>query len=168
MIETTYCMLLSSGTEQHLFKSPNAKVPNVVAEHQQWQPRPPVSVGHTDILGLDDAKSMDDVAKEILKKINPASKKEHMEYCGYICKAKWWDSYSATRPTQGGKAQCSPKFTCPFYSNKCGRYHTHGGNDPGFDNENFSESTDGGSSDAKIYESEKIPGYLMTPSDVIP
>jgi Domain of unknown function (DUF4329) len=47
---------------------------------------------------------------------------------------------------------------CPTGTKNVGDYHTHGANDPGYDNENFS------STDKKQNDREGVPGFLGTPN----
>lgn len=47
--------------------------------------------------------------------------------------------------------------SCPWYDSTEAYWHTHGGDDPRYDNENFSNQ------DKSVSESAGIPGYLGTP-----
>jgi hypothetical protein len=68
-------------------------------------------------------------------------------------------TYSYTKPRRGGIASSFPG-EIPFGMEPAGFVHTHGGNDPLYDNEHFSPA-DIDIVNEGIYG---IPGYLGTPS----
>lgn len=95
--------------------------------------------------------------------INPRSKQEHREYCGCVCKKKnpetCKDEYFTTQ-VRGSLDECDPRDApCPSDSIWVAWWHTHGGNDLRYDNENFSQP------DKRFSEGYGIDGYLITPGD---
>jgi len=73
-----------------------------------------------------------------LRAINKKSKDEHKEYAGEICR-KNGVGYFYTPPAPGTLSGSNPDASpCPTGSSEVASYHTHGANDPGFDNEAFS------------------------------
>jgi len=114
----------------------------------------------TDSLGLapgDSYPSAADAAIAATNDINHQSITENREYAGRIYK-KWWGlgSYSYTEPNAGTVASSNPG-TCPITGSNEGYYHTHGGDDPRYDNENFSPA------DKRISDFEQKPGFVGTP-----
>ena len=97
-------------------------------------------------------------ALQALRDINPTSISQHREYAGRICQM-WFGlgSCTYTPPIPGSKDHSTPG-TCPFGNSNVGMYHTHGGNDPGYDNEHFSPK------DKDAADREQVPSYLGTPS----
>ena len=95
--------------------------------------------------------------------INPRSKQEHREYCGCVCKKKnpetCKDEYFTTQ-VRGSLDECDPRdATCPSDSIWVAWWHSHGGNDPGYRNEDFSPE------DTGFSDGYNIDGYLITPGD---
>ena len=95
--------------------------------------------------------------------INPRSKREHREYCGCVCKKRnpktCKDEYFTTQ-TIGSLGGCDPRdVSCPSDSVWVAWWHTHGGNDPGYDNENFSPA------DTNFSDNYGLDGYLITPNN---
>ena len=93
--------------------------------------------------------------------INPRAKRMNREFCGCVCKicekGKW--KYFTTQ-TMGNLSNCQPSNApCPSDSIWVASWHTHGGNDPRYDNENFSNDD---KDYAKFYN---IDLYLITPGD---
>lgn len=103
----------------------------------------------------DDYSSMNDAGASSIQDINSQSIREGREYAGYVYRKKN-GCYSYTAPRRGTKAGSSPGFH-PFLK-KVADYHTHGADDPDYDNEIFSET------DIKGNDDDKISGYLGTPS----
>lgn len=94
--------------------------------------------------------------------INPTSIEENIEYAGYVYRNSD-GTYSYTGPNSGSQAGSWPGMIDQLYlllfnKKKCGIYHTHGGPDPQYDNENFS------STDKDTYDRNNILGYVGTPS----
>ena len=94
-----------------------------------------------------------DAARAALNKVNPRSIRENREYGGWVYRAKG-DSYSFTSARSGALDHVSlgPKPQATQAS-----YHTHGGNNPGFDGEHFSAS------DIRSDNQQGVDGYLGTP-----
>ncbi len=100
-----------------------------------------------------------DAARGVLNNINPVSVRQNVEHGGYIYQAAD-GSYAATTPIRGEVASLSlplPQFAIPSGTRARASYHTHGGPDPRFDNENFSPTDL--ESDAEF----NLDGYLGTP-----
>jgi RHS repeat-associated protein len=121
-------------------------------------------IGNTDPWGLapgDDYPSADAAASDAIRDINPTSIEQHLEYAGRVYK-KWFGfgAYTYSLPRQGKKASSDPG-SCPVTGSNRGVYHTHGGNDPGYDNENFSPA------DKAFSDDDKQPIYLGTPNGLI-
>lgn len=68
-------------------------------------------------------------------------------------------SFSYTGPVSGGEAAVNPggPNPCPVGATPRAYYHSHGGNDPKYDNENFSPA------DKNYAGHYGIDGYLATP-----
>jgi len=97
----------------------------------------------------------DAAGTQAVKDINPTSIKEGVEYAGRVYQNPD-GTYSYTAPNKGDK-DSSNAGKCPNGKKNEGDYHTHGSDDPGYDNENFSQvDIDGNKADGK-------PGYLGTP-----
>lgn len=103
--------------------------------------------------------TQDASAIDAIKDINPKSIAEGREYAGRIYKNPD-GTYSYTAPNRGTKDSSNPGSYPPGTTNG-GYYHTHGADDPGYDNENFS------SADKTFSEREGAPGYLGTPKGAI-
>ncbi len=103
----------------------------------------------------------DGAGKQAIRDINPTSIRDDREYTGEIYKFPN-GGFSYTPPTKSGQAggKIDPSRVPPG-TTFCGNYHTHGGPDPGYDNEHFSP-TDKATDDA--YGSA---GYLGTPGGQI-
>jgi hypothetical protein len=95
-----------------------------------------------------------------MQEANPKSVKEHREYGGWVRKNSD-GTFTPDPPLRGEKDGMS---NMPDQgSDGVEWYHTHGGNDPGYDNENFS----GDDGDKGYSKATNAPGYLATPSGVI-
>ena len=95
--------------------------------------------------------------------INPRSKQENREYCGCVCKKKnpetCKDEYFTTQ-VRGSLDKCVPcDAPCPSDSIWVAWWHSHGGNDPRYRNEDFSPD------DIGFSNGYNIDGYLITPGD---
>jgi len=100
--------------------------------------------------------SPDEAALQAIDDVNNQSIQEGVEYAGRLYELN--DGlYSYTSPNRGTKDRSTPGFC----ENSRGYYHTHGDNDPRYDNENFSPA------DKYIAELENYPGYVGTPSGSI-
>jgi RHS repeat-associated protein len=117
----------------------------------------PVNV--LDYFGLkpgDPYPTCDAAGIQAIKDINPESTKQGVEYAGSIYKSPD-NSYSYTAPNKGTK-EGSDHGSVPAGKKEAGLYHTHGGNEPGFNNEGFSTQ------DMINSDFVKVPSYLGTPS----
>ncbi len=83
------------------------------------------------------------------RKYNPTSIKEDREYAGWIEKTKN-GKYVVDPAHPGTQAGSDPG---PRPKNAAGEYHTHGGNDPGYDNEHFSNQ------DKWFLHNNHVPGF---------
>lgn len=84
-----------------------------------------------------------------------------MEYGGEICRDANGRIYS-TPARIGSVAGFNPQ-PCPNGEQKVGQWHTHGGNDPRYDNENFSGIFGGQRGDIPWAERNGLPLFLGTP-----
>ena len=113
----------------------------------------------TDPTGLapgDEYKTRDQAGIQAVKDVNPKSIQQHAEYAGRVYKNKD-GTYSYTAPNKGDRASSNSGPVPPGKQN-AGDYHTHGGKDAGYNNENFSRL------DKAANANEKVPGYLGTPA----
>ena len=104
----------------------------------------------------DKYKSPDEAANHAIEDVNSTSIKEGREYAGRIYQNSD-GTYSYTAPNKGTKSGSCPGETPADKKNE-GYYHTHGSDDPGYDNENFSPE------DKNFANNEGKPGYVGTPS----
>ena len=99
------------------------------------------------------------------RSVNPKSKRQNSEFCGMICKkcdkSTGKNKYFTTQ-VKGTIASCIPtNAPCPADSITVGGWHTHGGNDPKYDNENFSDVN----GDKDWADNTGMDLYLITPDD---
>ncbi|MDL5367279.1 DUF4329 domain-containing protein [Xanthomonas sp. NCPPB 2654] len=124
------------------------------------------SVNRTDPLGLapgDCYPTKDKAGANAINDINYTSIREGAEYAGRIYRNPN-GTFSYTSPSRGSMAGSSPG---PVGPNSVGDYHTHGANDPGYDNENFSNpDITGITADNAAAQNGNI-GYLGTPAGKI-
>ena len=112
--------------------------------------------------GGDDAvrkEAQHEAAREVLNRINPVSVRLNREHGGYIYRNAD-GSYSSTTPILGEVASISlphPEAITPAGTTTTASYHTHGGPDPRYDNENFSPQ------DIFSDSAFNLDGYLGTP-----
>ncbi len=119
-------------------------------------------VNESDAEGLkagDHYPTKDKAGKDAVRDINPTSIRKHQEFAGVIYRNPD-GSYSYTQANPGSGAG-SNIGVCPPGKTMAGDYHTHGGYDPGYDNENFSRA------DKDSNDLEGKPGYLGTPNGYI-
>jgi RHS repeat-associated protein len=124
-------------------------------------------ISYIDPFGLKpgDCYSTKDIAgANAINDINYTSIKAGAEYAGRIY-SNPNGTFSYTAPVKGTLAGSNPG---PIGPNNVGDYHTHGANDPGYDNENFSNPGDitGITADNAASPGGNI-GYLGTPMGVI-
>ena len=103
--------------------------------------------------------SQDAAARDVLNTINPVSISLNREHGGYVFRNPD-GSFSSTNPLLGDVASILlPPISAivPSGSRGTASYHTHGGPDPRFDNENFSPA------DLAADRELGIDGYLGTP-----
>jgi hypothetical protein len=99
----------------------------------------------------------DEAAAAAMQSANPTSVKEGREYGGWIHKNPD-GTYTPDPATRGGKDGLT---NMPAKGpNDVAWWHTHGANDPGYDNENFSGAT----GDKGYSKHNNAPGYLATPT----
>ncbi len=124
-------------------------------------------VSFIDALGLkpgDCYPTRDIAGANAINDINYTSIKAGAEYAGRI-KKNPNGTFSYTAPVKGTKDSSNPG---PIGPNNAGDYHTHGANDPGYDNENFSNPGDiqGITADNVVSPGGNV-GYLGTPMGLI-
>jgi len=102
-------------------------------------------------------KTLVQAAKRAIEMINPRSMAEHIEYAGTIYKDSQ-GKYGYTGPYKGTLAGSDPHINnIPKNTVAVGYYHTHGGIDPGYDNEHFSQA------DYDYANYYKIDAFVGTP-----
>lgn len=131
----------------------------------------PNPIGWVDPFGLSckEFKTQHEAAECISRFINPTSVKENLEYGGMIFKRDS-GTYGYTGPIKGTLDGVNPggPISVPKDSTAVAYWHTHGGNEPGYDSENFSNAYDPVD---KVYYGDipyadhyQIDGYVATPS----
>lgn len=111
--------------------------------------------------GPDKFNSTDEAAWAMLEKINTRSICEGKEYAGMICKDTN-NKYFATEALAGSQSGSSPhKSACPARTSPAATYHTHGMNDYGYENDEFSPT------DINSSKVDGLPWYLGTPTGVL-
>jgi hypothetical protein len=103
--------------------------------------------------------TVDQAAKTAVNAINPTSIQQNKEYAGRVVQNAD-GSYSTTGPNPGTTASSNPG-TVPDGTKNAARYHTHGGNDPHYDNEHFSPQ------DKTNARNDHVPSFVGTPSGAI-
>ena len=101
------------------------------------------------------------LAISAIRAINARSRRQNMEYGGEICRDANGRIYS-TPARIGSVAGFNPQ-PCPNGEQKVGQWHTHGGNDHRYDNENFSGIFGGQRGDIPWAERNGLPLFLGTP-----
>jgi len=99
-------------------------------------------------------------AREVLNDINPVSVRQNREHGGWIY-LNADNTFGYTRPVAGTVASVNlgdPEQSVPNGTRASASYHTHGGPDPRFDNENFSPQ------DLLADRIVGVDGYLGTPA----
>lgn len=106
--------------------------------------------------------SQDSAAYQAVIDINATSIRQHREYGGMIYQNPS-GTFSYTEPNKGSATSVNPggPNSVPSGTTATAYYHTHGGNDPGYVNEEFSGP------DKNYANSYSIDGYLGTPSGSI-
>jgi len=97
-------------------------------------------------------------ARSITEAENPSSIDEHVEHCGNVCMDEESGQYFTTGPIIGNSITCDPRAVpCPSCSKWVAYWHTHGGYDPGVNNENFTPG------DLYYADQNGVDGYVGTP-----
>ena len=97
-------------------------------------------------------------AREVLNQINPKSVKENREYGGWVYETPD-GRYTSTTPVRGNIDSVEIPFTLiPKGGRPLASYHTHGGDDPRYLNEQFSGA------DIRSNLEVGLDGYLGTPA----
>lgn len=98
--------------------------------------------------------------RNVLNSINPTSVRQNREFGGWVYRSPD-GSFAATTPVRGQQASVDigdPRTSVPAGTVATASYHTHGGPDPRFDNENFSPQ------DIAVDNAQGVDGYLGTPA----
>lgn len=122
-----------------------------------------VSSGSSDRDGAGRFVARDEAAFDVLNTINPVSVEENREHGGWIYRNAD-NTYSYTEPVAGTVNSVnigSPVTAVPEGTLASASYHTHGGPDPRYDNENFSPQ------DLFFNRFFGLDGYLGTPSGLM-
>lgn len=101
-----------------------------------------------------------DAAFAVFNDINPVSVQENREHGGWIFRNAD-NTFGFTEPVAGMLASVNigdPGTSVPQGTAASASYHTHGGPDPRFDNENFSPQ------DTQTDRARRVDGYLGTPA----
>ncbi len=99
----------------------------------------------------------DNAAFQVLNRINPESVRLNREHGGWIYRNPN-GTFGATEPKLGNVASINlGDVEIPNGTRRAASYHTHGGPDPRFDNENFSPQ------DIRADNFSGVDGYLGTP-----
>jgi RHS repeat-associated protein len=96
-----------------------------------------------------------------LKDVNASSISSSREYGGWVVQNSD-GTFSYTAPNIGSGAGVNPG---PKPTNAVADYHTHGSNDPGYDNNNFSPQDTGSNPGGN--QGENVNGFLATPDSSI-
>lgn len=99
-------------------------------------------------------------ASSVLNEINPVSVRRNIEHGGWIYRNAD-NTFSHTQPVAGTVSSVNignPTTSVPAGTTASASYHTHGGPDPRFDNENFSPQ------DLLADRLAGVDGYLGTPA----
>jgi len=99
-------------------------------------------------------------ARGVLNRINPVSVRKNVEHGGWVYRNAD-NTFSYTRPVEGTVSSVNignPGRVVPNGTVASASYHTHGGPDPRYDNENFSPQ------DLRADRLVGLDGYLGTPA----
>ncbi|HEV7475020.1 MAG TPA: DUF4329 domain-containing protein [Pyrinomonadaceae bacterium] len=103
--------------------------------------------------------TMDLAAAAALRRINRRSRRQNREYAGRICQNA--NGFTFTPAVMGTQDSSDPNASpCPTGSTTVASYHTHGANNPLYENEQFSNIA----GDIQFATSEGMPAYLATPA----
>lgn len=101
-----------------------------------------------------------DAAFDIMNRVNPISVQQNREHGGWIFRNAD-NTFGYTEPVEGTVASIdlgNPATSVPMGTRASASYHTHGGPDPRYDNENFSPV------DIQSDRIQRVDGYLGTPA----
>ena len=99
-------------------------------------------------------------ARVAIRAANPESIVRNVEYCGAVCKDRSTGKYFTTGPVRGTVSGCSrASVPCPDCSTWVAIWHTHGGPDPAYSPEEFSQQ------DMDFADKNNIDNYVGTPSN---
>ncbi len=107
--------------------------------------------------------SQHEAARIVLNRINPTSVRQNREHGGWIYRNRD-GTYGSTAPVAGQVASVDigiPSEEVPGGTRATASYHTHGGPDPRYDNENFSPA------DILSDNLQRVDGYLGTPAGLL-
>lgn len=172
-LETRVKTLQYEQREAEILQSQNRPATPEVVESSNGPGSRVATLGpHVDSKGtvtkLNAFKSQDEAAKHVSKSINTTSIRENREYGGMIYQNKD-GTYGYTTPIKGSLDGVDPggPSSVPEGTKAIAYYHTHGGDTPGYDNENFSDAYDPISKehygDIPYADANNIDGYLATP-----
>ena len=85
--------------------------------------------------------NFDEAIRKRMNYINDRSRNKDREYCGMVCKerlCKTNEIVYLTTQVRGNKTDCEPKNApCPRFTYPVAVWHTHGKDDPKYDNEHL-------------------------------
>lgn len=119
-----------------------------------------LSSGSGDDDGAPRFAARNDAAFSVMNQINPVSVRQNIEHGGWVYRNAD-NTFSHTRPVAGTVSSVNignPSTSVPPGTTASASYHTHGGPDPRFDNENFSPQ------DILSDRLAGVDGYLGTPA----
>ena len=106
-------------------------------------------------------QGQDNAAFAVLNRINPESVRLNREHGGWVYRNPN-GTYGTTEPKLGSVASINiGDVPIPNGTRRAASYHTHGGPDPRFDNENFSPQ------DLRSDRAADVDGYLGTPGGLM-
>lgn len=119
-----------------------------------------ISSGDDDNDGAQRFSVRNNAARDVLNDINPVSVRQNREHGGWIYRNAD-NTFGYTNPVAGTVSTINignPATSVPMGTTASASYHTHGGPDPRFDNENFSPQ------DLLSDRLARTDGYLGTPA----
>lgn len=119
-----------------------------------------VSSGSSGGDGASRFAARNDAAFNVLNRINPVSVRQNIEHGGWVYRNAD-NTFGHTEPVAGTVNSVNignPSTSVPAGTAASASYHTHGGPDPRFDNENFSPQ------DLRSDRLAGVDGYLGTPA----
>ena len=151
------CSGASCGTPQAVQQQKNQTAQPQVDNNGNptFKPTPPAPPPTAD--QKTEYPTLNAAGKAAEKRTNPGSITEGREYAGWVTKNPD-GTYSVGAANPGTRAGSDPG---PRPRNAAASYHTHGANDPGYDNEHFSPQ------DRDFARQNHVPGYLGTPGHTI-